>query len=161
MVGVLTVVGLAVVGGMFCGLWIARAMARSRSRQAEAFAIAKRAFRLRREYLEARFITLASQGNRAGGFSWGDCDFADEVAFARDRGNGELRALVGMTIFFETTGEDSLNVVGRSGRAASVLAATAVFRYVGGQWISDGHAIFNLDPGQAMRRFGHRLEAVE
>jgi hypothetical protein len=161
MVGVWTVVGLAIVGGALLVVWGASVVARNKRHQAAEYSVAKLAFRRRREYLEARFVTLASKTNAVQGFTWGECDFANDVSFARDRSSGELRALVGVTITFEPADEHELSSLGSAGCNGSILAATAVFRYVGDEWLSDGRAIFNLDPGETIRRFGHELEAVE
>src|SRR3954463_10520550 len=58
---------------------------------------AKRLFHLRREWLEARFFTMASSSGKPRGLAWVDADFEDDVSFARDRGSGQLRAFVGVT----------------------------------------------------------------
>lgn len=60
-------------------------------------------FQRRREWLEAKFLTLASQSGLPRGLTWTDCDFEDGVAFARERRTGELKAFVGVTISFEAT----------------------------------------------------------
>lgn len=115
-------------------------------------------FHLRREMLEARFLSLASQSGKPRGLSWVDCDFEDHVSFARDRHSRQLRALVGVTIRFEAVDgggmEDNPNV-------GNLKAATAVFRFENAQWITDGRAIFNLNPEEAIRHFQHELETAE
>jgi hypothetical protein len=119
---------------------------------------ARHQFHLRREMLEARFLTLASQSGKPRGLSWVDCDFEDDVSFARDRISRHLRALVGITIRFEAIEgggmEDNPNV-------GNLRAATAVFRLDRGQWTTDGRAIFNLNPEEAIRHFQNELETVE
>ena len=59
---------------------------------------ARKLFHLRREWLEARFFTQAAHSGKPRGLEWVECDFEDEVSFARDRHTGQLRALVGVTI---------------------------------------------------------------
>ena len=54
-------------------------------------------FFLRREWLEAGFLSKASKSGKPRGLEWVDCEFASDVTFARDRTNGQLRALVGVT----------------------------------------------------------------
>ncbi|MEX2026006.1 MAG: hypothetical protein WEH44_01875, partial [Pirellulaceae bacterium] len=49
---------------------------------------ARKLFHLRREWLEARFFTLAASSGKPGGLEWADCDFDDPVSFARDRHTG-------------------------------------------------------------------------
>jgi len=119
---------------------------------------ARKQFHLRREWLEAHFLTLAAQSGSPRGLQWVDCDFDDEVAFARDRNTGRLRALVGVTISFEAIVgggmEDNPNV-------SNLRAATAVFHLDGEAWSTTGRALFNLNPEQAIERFGQELEHVE
>jgi hypothetical protein len=115
-------------------------------------------FHLRREMLEAKFLTLAAQTGKPRGLTWIDCEFEDDVAFARDRLTRQLRALVGVTIRFEAVEgggmEDNPNV-------HNLRAATAVFRLEQGRWTTDGRAIFNLNPAEAIRHFQNELETVE
>ena len=114
-------------------------------------------FFLRREWLEADFLTRASETGKPRGLEWIDCEFADEVTFARDRSTGELRALVGVTISFraiEGGGMEHVEAVG------NLRSATAVFHSIQGKWETDGRAIFNLDPHQTIRHFQHELEHV-
>ena len=112
-------------------------------------------FQRRREWLEARFLTLASQSGRPRGLAWSRCDFDNSVVFARDRSSGQLRALVGVTIGFEAIeggGMEEVEAVG------NLRAATAVFHVKDGRWTTDGRAIFNLNPNQAIQHFQHELE---
>jgi hypothetical protein len=115
-------------------------------------------FHLRREMLEARFITLAAASGKPRDAVWVDCEFDDRVAFARDRHTRQLRALVAITIRFEAVEggdlEDNPNI-------GKLKAATAVFRFEEGQWMTDGRAIFNLSPQEAIKYYQHELETVE
>lgn len=124
----------------------------------ETLAYARLAFRQRREWLEADFLSHASQSGRPRGLAWVDCDFENEVAFARDRHSGNLRALVGVSIRFEAVEgggmEDNPNV-------GNIRAATAVFRFDGLNWATDGRTLFNLNPSEAIAHFQHELELVE
>jgi len=119
---------------------------------------AKQLFHLRREWLEARFFTMAASSGKPRGLAWVDCDFEDDVSFARDRGSGQLRAFVGVTIRFaaiEGGGMEANDNVGR------LRAATSVFLLKGDEWHTQGRAIFNLSPGQAIAHFREELEVVE
>lgn len=114
-------------------------------------------FMQRREWLEARFLTVASNSGKPRGLEWTDCDFENDVSFARDKNTGELRALVGMTVSFEATPGGGMEDV----EAVSNLRhATAVFRFHRSEWTTDGRAIFNLNPIEAIRHFGHELELM-
>lgn len=122
------------------------------------FQAARRNFHLRREWLEARFLTLASKSGKPRGLSWTDCDFDDGVAFARDRRTGQLRAFVAVTISFEAIeggGMEDVEAVG------NLRAATAVFLLESADWTTEGRAIFNLNPTQAIEHFQNELEVVE
>lgn len=126
-----------------------------RPRDPERESAARQDFQLRREWLEARFFTLASSSGKPRGLTWVDCDFDDEVVFARERRTGELRALVGLTIRFEAIEgggmEDNPNV-------ANLRAATAVFHHRNGAWETDGRSVFNLTPEQTVDHYQHELE---
>jgi hypothetical protein len=113
-------------------------------------------FHIRREMLEAKFLTLAAGSGKPRGLAWSDCDFEDDVSFARDRESRELQALVAVTIRFEAVEgggmEDNPNV-------GNLRAATAVFRFQHGVWMTDGRAIFNLNPAEAIRYY--QLETAD
>lgn len=129
-----------------------------RHRQARRLRLAREQFTLRREWLEARFLTLASQSGKPRGLEWRNCEFDSPVRFARDRDTGHLRALVGITISFraiEGGGMEDVEAVG------NLRAATAVFLYENQRWITTGRALFNLNPEQAIARYHHELETVD
>ena len=69
-----------------------------RIRQKRRLEAAFRLFYQRREWLEAKFYDLASSTGRPRGLRWKDCDFSNEVMFARELRNRTLTAFVGVTI---------------------------------------------------------------
>src|SRR5262245_36869825 len=91
-VGVL-VVGLAaaLLGARPLGAWMQR-------KEAER---CLSAFRRQREVLEARFFELASTSGKPRGLRWLDCDWLDDVTFARDRQTGLLTAFSAVNVRFE------------------------------------------------------------
>jgi hypothetical protein len=119
---------------------------------------ARKLFHLRREWLEARFFTLAANSGKPRGLEWVDCEFDDDVSFARDRNTGQLRALVGVTIRFRAVEgggmEDNPNV-------GNLRAASAVFHLDADEWGTDGRVVFNLSPVQAIAHYRQELELVE
>ena len=130
----------------------------SRRRHARSLSHARESFRLRREWLEAEFVTRATASGKPRGLRWADCDFDDDVAFARDRRTGRYRALVGVTIRFEAVeGGDMEDVEAVS----NLKAATVVFRLDGPHWEADGRACFNLSPTQTIEHYHHELETVD
>ena len=100
----------------------------ARRRHARSLSHARESFRLRREWLEAEFVTRATASGKPRGLRWVDCDFDDDVAFARDRRTGRYRALVGVTIRFEAIEGGDMEEVEAVGnlKAATVNADVAV-----------------------------------
>lgn len=133
-------------------------LARKRPPTAISLERMRKNFQLRREWLEARFVAIASQSGKPRGLEWVDVDFDNGVSFARDRSTGRLRALVGVTIQFRAVEgggmEDNPNV-------HNLRAASAVFMHDGNEWSTDGRAILNLNPAQAIEHFSRELEVVE
>lgn len=151
---------IAVVGGVLAWRFGVRVLWKARRAPQPPVNLeqARKQFHLRREWLEAAFLTLAAQSGKPRGLQWVDCEFEDAVSFARDRNTGRLRALVGVTISFEAVVgggmEDNPNV-------GNLRAATAIFYLDGEAWSTTGKAIFNLNPEQAIEHFGQELEHVE
>jgi hypothetical protein len=152
-----SVLALIAVIGISVAYFVTRPRRRAKLEQAQLTS-ARRQFCLRREWLEAHFLSLAGSSGRPRGLAWADCDFDDGVAFARDRVSGELRALVGVTISFaaiEGGGMEDVDAVG------DLRAATAVFRFDGDHWTTDGRAVFNLNPAETIRWYQNELEIVD
>lgn len=110
----------------------------------------KRSFHIEREHLEAKFLKLASLHVNADLPRWVDCDFEDDVAYVRSRSTGELSALVAVTLTAED-GEDDRDC----------QTGTAVFRLDRDHWETDGRAILNLSPAEAVQFYRDDLEIVE
>ncbi len=145
---------VAILGITGLSLW---PLVHSRLRS-KFFARAKQRFFRRREWLEARFLTLAEQSGKPRGLRWANCEFDNPVSFARDRTSGHLRALVGVTIQFEAVvggGMEDVEAV------SNLRAATAVFRLDGPEWETDGRAYFNLSPAQTIEHYHQELETVD
>ena len=126
--------------------------------RANALRRARETFSLRREWLEAEFVKLAAERGIPRGLAWVDCDFENDVQFARDRTSGQLRALVAVTIRFEAVeggGMEDVEAVD------NLRAATAVFFFNGGKWTTSGRALFNLNPAEAIKHYRHELETVD
>jgi hypothetical protein len=118
----------------------------------------RRDFFRRREWLEAKFLQVAGARGTPRGLEWVDASFDDAVSFARDRRSGELTALVAVAIGFravEGGGMEDVEPV------ADQKAATAVFRHRGDEWMTDGRAVFNLNPRETIEHYHHELERVE
>ena len=119
---------------------------------------ARSTFSLRREWLEAEFLKLANQRGIPRGLRWVDIDFEDSVQFAKDRSTGQLRALVGVTIKFEAIEGGDMEDVEAVG---NLRAGTAVFYFDQNAWATNGRALFNVNPIEAIEHYGHELETVD
>ncbi len=126
-------------------------------RQAVRFAEARRDFHLQRERLEAKFLHLGRSPGRRDAPRWTDCEFEDDVSYARNRVTGELSAFVGVRIEMEETDAPGY---GSTDTLRSLRAATAVFRFDGDHWETDGRAIFNKSPTEAIRAYHRELELL-
>jgi hypothetical protein len=131
---------------------------RQAGRQEKALARARREFHLRREQLEAKFLTRASESGKPRGLRWTDCDFENDVTYARDKRSGQLSAFVGVTISFEAIEGGGMEEVEA---VSNLRAATAVFSFdEKRQWYTEGRAIFNLNPAEAIQYYQANLELV-
>jgi hypothetical protein len=155
MVPQVAVVVIAVVAMGLLVLAIWKWLAGQRYR---AFQNARQQFYRRREWLEAEFLKLASRSGLPRGLAWVNCDFENQVQFAKDRASGQLRALVAVTISFaavEGGGMEQVEAVG------DLRAATALFYFDGKTWRTTGRALFNLNPAEAIHHYRHELETVD
>ncbi len=118
---------------------------------------ASREFRRDRPSLESLFFETASASGKPRGLAWKSCAFQDGVLLARDRANGELVGLVGVTIAFEAIeggGMEEVEAVG------NLRAATAVFTWNGREWTTAGRAVFNLEPAEVLERYKSNLDRI-
>jgi len=128
------------------------------SRQVSADQRARREFRLQREHLEARFFDRAACSGKPRGLRWTGCDFDNDVTYARDRRSGQLCAFVAVTISFEAIEGGLMEDVEAVG---NLRAATGVFTASPNGWHTEGRAIFNLSPREAVVHFQDQLEPIE
>ncbi|MEX1223942.1 MAG: hypothetical protein WEA31_05280, partial [Pirellulales bacterium] len=117
-----------------------------------------RAFPPQREQLEAKFFATAAASGMPRGLDWVECDFEPEVVFAKRADHDELVALVGMSIKFEATPGGDMEEVEA---VANRKYATAVFISRDTRWTTEGRAIMNLDPRQAINHFGEQLQLLD
>ncbi len=122
------------------------------------FARARKCFHVQRERLEAKFVQLASANAKPDSPRWVDCDFEDDVAYVRDRSTGELSAFVGVTVAMN---EFDGPLTGFGDLVGNLRAGTAVFRFDRNHWETDGKAILNLSPAEAIRYYQDLLEMVD
>ena len=133
-------------------------LCRSISREPR-LADACRDFHLQRERLEAKFIQLAEAHAGGGTLRWTDCQFDDDVAYVQNRSTGELSAFVEVSV--PTEDPDRTDRYGEGlGPRGDLRAATVVFGLDRDHWETDGRAIFNLTPAEAIRFYRRDLKVV-
>lgn len=114
-------------------------------------------FREQRDELQKQFFNAAAGSGKPRGLAWKECRFHEEVHFASDRATGDLYALVGVTVSFEAIeggGMEEVEAVG------NLRCATAVFTAPRGRWSTDGRVLFNLEPHEALERYGESLQPL-
>ena len=107
--------------------------------------------------LEAKFFDVAAATGKPRGLRWVDCDWLEEVTYARDRQTGLLTAFVAVNIRFEAIEGGDMEDVAAVG---NIRDAAAVFHYERGNWGTGGRALFNMSPGDAIKRLEGQFEPV-
>jgi hypothetical protein len=118
---------------------------------------AREMFRLQRERLEAKFLDAAAATGKPRGLIWMDCDFEPQIELVRDLQNKQLLGLVPVTIKFEAKAGGPMEGVEAVG---NLRYATAVFVFERGHWVTQGRALFNMHPGEAINHFAGQFERV-
>jgi hypothetical protein len=148
-----------VTGGIVAGLflaWVVWRIIRRRSRVTPVER-ARDDFLALRPRLQAAFFARAAASGRPRGLRWKQCDFDEQVFFVRDRGTQNLAALVGVTISFEAIPGGPMEDVPAVGNLRS---ATALFVHTPQGWRTEGRALFNMEPQDAIARPEWQLEAI-
>jgi hypothetical protein len=153
--GWLVAAGGAVLGAILAAALVWRPV--RAARQESLLAKARLQFHRQRERLEARFFQLAAASGKPRGLAWTDCDFEDDVVYARDRRTRQLSAFVGVGISFEAVAGGGME---ENENVQNVRVASAEFNYRNGQWTTSGRAHFNLNPTEAVRYYEASLELV-
>ena len=147
---VLVGVALALAAGWLWRRWRATQLQAQRQLARLQFADERAAF-------EAMFLKAAAATGKPRGLNWEKCQLGDEHVFAVDRVTGELFVMVGATISFTAIpGGDMEDVEAVS----NLRYATAVFVYRRGSWHSNGQAVFNLEPAQAVQHYEESLSLL-
>ena len=147
---VLVGVAIALAAGWLWRRWRAAQLQAQRQ-------LARLQFADGRAELEAMFLKAAAATGKPRGLAWEKCQFGDDHVFAVDRVTGELFAMVSATIGFTAIpGGDMEDVEAVS----NLRYATAVFVYRRGSWHSNGQAVFNLEPAQAVQHYEESLSLL-
>ncbi len=151
-------ISVAVVGGLvFVSVALYATVVVRRRLKSSYGQRAIQAFRLQREMLEAKFFDVAATLGKPRGLRWIECDWEDNVTFARDRESGLLTAFVAVNIRFEAIeGGDMEDVPA----VDTIRDAAAVFHYKNSRWGTGGKALFNLNPDEALVRLENQFEPL-
>ncbi len=116
-----------------------------------------RLFQTRREMLEAKFFDMAQSQGKPRGLRWLDCEWFNEVTFARDKNSGLLTAFVGINIRFEAIEGGDMEDVAAVG---TIRDAVAVFHFHDGSWGTGGKALFNMNPQDALEKLVAQFDPI-
>ena len=108
-----------------------------------------RLFQQRREMLEAKFFDMARVQDKPRGLRWLDCDWLNDVTFARDKKSGLLTAFVSINVRFEAIEGGGMEDVAA---VSTVRDAVALFHFYRGSWGTGGKALFNMNPQEALEK---------
>ena len=146
----LLIFALAIIAWLVWGLYRRAFFARRVAR-------ARHEFQRQHAALEQQFAAAAEATGKPRGLAWKKCVFHGPLILARDRANGELVGLTGVTISFEAIeggGMEDVEAVG------NLRAATAVLQWAGDQWTTQGRAVFNLEPREVLDHYRDNLELI-
>lgn len=121
-------------------------------------AAARNLFERDRGALQERFFATASTSGKPRGLRWKNIDWEPGLELARQRADGQLLALVGVTIEFEAIEGSDMEDLPAVGNLRN---ASALFFWHQEAWHTTGKVIFNLNPDEVVSRFGQTYERVE
>jgi hypothetical protein len=99
----------------------------------------------------------AAASGKPRGLRWKRCEWGEAVAFARERGTGQLAALASVTIQFEAVEGGDMEGLPAVG---NLRDASAVFFFHRGRWHTTGKTVFNLNPDEAVAHFRNQYEPL-
>ena len=114
-------------------------------------------FERQRASVEAEFFQKAAASGKPRGLRWTRCEWGEAVEFARDRQTRQFLAFVPVTISFEAIEGSDMEGLPAIGNLRN---ASALFFFDGSEWHTNGRAVFNLNPDEAIRHFGEQLERL-
>jgi hypothetical protein len=151
----MTKVAAFVLAGIIL-VWLARNWWQRRSR-AQQYILFQRAVEEfpRQADLTERFLIAANATGKPRGLRWTSCELQGQPIFATNEATNEIFGLSGATIGFEAIPGGDMEEVEAVG---DIRYVTAIFQFRNGEWQTDGRAIFNLEPAQALARLGETLK---
>lgn len=107
--------------------------------------------------LELQFLESASATGKPRGLVWKKSRFHDHALLVRDRVNGDLYALVGITVAFEAILGGGMEEVAA---VSNLRCATALLEWRNRKWSTAGRVLFNMEPREAIDRYAKHLEPI-
>jgi hypothetical protein len=148
-----TALVLVVVAGLLVVFWFVGRFADP----ARQLARARTQFEAQRGELETQFFQAAAASGKPRGLRWVGCDWSDALEFARDKESHDIVALRGVTIRFEAIEGSDMEGLPAVGNLRN---ASAVFHHRAGRWLTQGKAVFNLNPDETLRHFAAQYERL-
>lgn len=111
---------------------------------------ARESFSLQRERLAEQFLLAANQSGKPRGLRWAVGTLAGDLLLVRDRKTRKFTGLVAMDIVFESLPGSDMQECEASTIPRTV---TAVYHFRDGEWKTEGRALFNMSPDQALSNF--------
>lgn len=118
---------------------------------------ARESFRLQSEQLEAKFLATAAATGKPKGLEWNDVAFEPHLELVRDSESGQLLGLIPVTIKFAAVEGGPMEGVEAVG---NLRYATAVFVFEKGHWLTNGRALFNMHPDEAIKHFAGQFQKL-
>jgi hypothetical protein len=153
----LVIVAVSVLTILAAGLFWRILRPRRAARQAAHIGQAILQFRRQREFLEAKFFDLARASGKPRGLRWLECDWQNEVDFARACDSGLLTAFVSVQIRFEAIPGGDMEGIAA---VDTLRDATAVFHFQNGRWETCGRVFMNMTPTEAVTRLAGQFARV-
>ncbi len=125
------------------------AIRRCGARRANAVAMLRDSF----GKLGEAFRLAAQETGKPRGLNWARVSLGPRHTVAIDR-SGRLVALVEAEIAFEAVAGGGMEEVAA---VSNLRSGTALFQYMDGQWTTEGRAVFNHAPSEAIRLFTDEL----
>jgi hypothetical protein len=118
---------------------------------------ARELFRLQHERFEEQLLKAAGATGLPRGLRWVRCRITGDALLVRDKGTGDIVALVPVQIEFEPEeGSDMQN----NPAAREPRHATAVFAFSRGTWETAGRVVFNHTPAQTVTAFAAQFRVI-
>jgi hypothetical protein len=108
----------------------------------------------KRDELQREFFRRGASAGTPRGLRWLRAEWTGQARFAIARDSSLPLALAGVILHFEAIEGGELE---DAPNASMPRDATALFRYAGNAWRTDGRVLFNLTPDEAIARLADEI----